>query len=312
MVPASLWLLAGWQVAVGASAQDRMQPAEIHQGNATIAVIFGAGKFDLPRTSLIAWITNAANAVTEYFGRFPVGVQVIVEPVPGRTGVTHGTTYAGRHEAFTHISVGEGTTQKQLDQDPTMTHEFVHMAFPDISGKTDEQHWIEEGMATYIEPIARAQTGEISAAQVWGDFVRDLPKGLPQPGDRGLDGTPTRDRTYWGGAMFWLLADVQIREATHNQKGLQDAMRGIVEAGGNITADWTVEQVIAAGDQATGTHVLAGLYNQMKATAVQTDLADLWRRLGIQVSSGAVTLNDRAPLADIRKAITKPEPSSRP
>ena len=78
-----------------------------------------------------------------------------------------------------------------------------------------------------------------------------------------------------------------IREATHNKKGLQSAMRGILEAGGNITEDWTVERVVAVGDQATGTTVLADLYQQMKAKAVHTDLDDLWRRLGVQMKNGS-------------------------
>jgi len=222
--------------------------------------------------------------------------------------VFHGTTIGGRG-GFTRISVGQATTQKQLDDDWTMTHEFIHMAFPDlsgpdVSGESDEHHWMEEGMATYIEPIARAQIGRMTNERVWGDFARDMPQGLPQSGDQGLDRTPTWGRTYWGGAIFWLLADVRIREATHNQKGLQQAMRGILEAGGNITEDWTVERVVEVGDRATGTTVLADLYRQMKATAVHTDLDDLWRRLGVQVKPGAVTFDDRAPLAEIRKAIT--------
>ena len=163
--------------------------------------------------------------------------------------------------------MGQATTEKQLDDDWMMTHEFIHMAFPDVSGESDEHHWMEEGMATYIEPIARAQIGRMTPERVWGDFVRDMPQGLPQAGDQGLDRTPTWGRTYWGGAIFWLLADVGIREATHNQKGLQDAMRGILEAGGNITEDWTVERVAEVGDRATGTTVIADLYRQMKATA---------------------------------------------
>jgi hypothetical protein len=42
----------------------------------------------------------------------------------------------------------------------------------------------------------------------------------------------------------------------------------------------------------------------MKSAPVQTDLDDLWQKLGIQVSNGVVTFNDKAPLAKIRKAIT--------
>jgi hypothetical protein len=294
-------LVAGWLLAIGLLAQDT---AQVTSGGAAIEVTFAPGKFDVPRASLLAWISNAANAVSEYFGRFPVQhPRVMVRPTEGRAGVFHGTTFGG-HGGFTRISVGQATTEKQLDDDWMMTHEFIHMAFPDLSGESDEHHWMEEGMATYIEPIARAQIGRMTNERVWGDFARDMPQGLPQSGDQGLDRTPTWGRTYWGGAIFWLLADVGIREATHNKKGLQDAMRAILEAGGNITEDWTVDRVVKVGDRATGTTVLADLYGQMKATAVHTDLDDLWRRLGVQVKNGAVTFDDRAPLAEIRKTIT--------
>ncbi len=282
----------------------------VTSGGATIEVNFGPGKIGLPRASVLAWVSNAANAVSAYFGRFPVErPRLMIRPSEGRGGVFRGTTFGGRRGAFTRISIGEATTEKQLDDDWMMTHEFIHMAFPDVSGESDEHHWLEEGMATYIEPIARAQIGRMTAEQAWGDFARDMPQGLPQAGDQGLDRTATWGRTYWGGAVFWLLADVQIREATHNQKGLQDAMRAILAAGGNITEDWTVDRVVAVGDQATGTTVLADLYKQMKTTAVHTDLDDLWRRMGLQVRNGAVAFDDHAPLAAIRKAITSPSGS---
>jgi hypothetical protein len=289
-----------------ASSQDALEPAQIRAGGASIQVTFAPGKLDATRDTVLAWISNAANAVSEYFGRFPVEqARVLVRPAEGRAGVFHGTTFGGAH-LFTRISVGQATTPEQLSDDWMMTHELIHMAFPDVSGRSDEHHWMEEGMATYIEPIARAQIGRMKPERVWGDFERDMPQGLPQAGDQGLDRTSTWGRTYWGGALFWLLADIEIREATHNQKGLQDAMRGILAAGGNISEDWPVERVVEVGDKATGTTVLADLYAQMKATAVHTDLDEMWRRLGVEVKNGAVTLQDRAPLAEIRKAITAP------
>jgi hypothetical protein len=60
------------------------------------------------------------------------------------------------------------------------------------------------------------------------------------------------------------------------------------------------------GDDATGSTVLADLYRRMKDTPVEIDLDDLWRKLGIQVTNGVVSFNDKAPLAHIRKAITVP------
>jgi len=300
------WGLACWLLAVSLLAASLLaEDARLQVGGATIDVTFGPGEMQAGKDSLLKWVSNAANAVSTYFGRFPVQhPRLMIRPEEGRGGVFHGTTFGGRQGAFTRISLGQSTAQKQLDDDWTMTHEFIHMAFPDLSGESDGHHWMEEGMATYIEPIARAEIGRMTPERVWGDFVRDMPQGLPQAGDQGLDRTPIWGRTYWGGAIFWLLADVGIREATHNQKGLRDAMRGILEAGGNITEDWIVERVAQVGDQATGTTGDRGLVPADEGDAMPTDLDDLWRRMGVQVKNRAVTFDHRAPLAGIRNAIT--------
>jgi hypothetical protein len=294
-------------IAAGARAQDTPAPEQLQIGGSTIDVTFGPGSLDLPKANILDWVTNAGQAVAEYFGKFPVShARILVRPVEGRSGVFNGTTWGnlrGRGP-FTRISIGQLTDQQDLDTDWMMTHEMVHMAFPNVVGQGREHHWIEEGMATYIEPIARAQIGRLKVDQVWGDMARYMPQGLPREGDQGLDHTHTWGRTYWGGALFWLLADVEIRERTHNRKGLEDAMRGILDAGGNIEQDWPIERVLETGDRATGTTVLMDLYNQMKATPVETDLAALWTRLGIEVNGHAVKYNDHAPLAKIRKAIT--------
>ena len=49
---------------------------------------------------------------------------------------------------------------------------------------------------------------------MWHDIVRDMQKGEPAAGDEGLDHTHTWGRTYWGGAIFCLVADVEIRRET--------------------------------------------------------------------------------------------------
>jgi hypothetical protein len=107
--------------------------------------------------------------------------------------------------------------------------------------------------------------------------------------------------------MFCLVADVRIREQTHNHKGLQDALRGILDVGGNIDQDWPIERAFEAGDKATGTTVLMDLYRQMKESDVPTDLASLWQQLGIEKKAdGSVAFNAQAKLAGAREAITSP------
>lgn len=184
-----------------------------------------------------------------------------------------------------------------------MTHEMVHLA---LSSVEREHHWIEEGLATYVEPIARVRAGELTAEEVWRDMVKQMPQGQPAAKDRGLDGTPTWGRTYWGGAIFCLLADVEIRKRTHNRKGLEHALRSVIKAGGTIDTEWGLARVLAAGDKAIGAPVLQPLYAQMKASPTPVDLDGLWRQLGVELRDGAVIFHDDAPLADVRKAIMHP------
>lgn len=276
----------------------------LHIGGSSIQVDFGPGTTDLPQDRIIAWVENAANSVAVYYGRFPVPRDRILVEFAGGRGVGHGTTWGGvgGFPAFTRVRIGEHTTQQDLDDDWMMTHELIHPAFPSMA---DEHHWIEEGLAVYVEPIARVQNGLLRPEKIWADMVRDMPQGDPQPSDRGLDQTHTWGRTYWGGAQFCLLADVTIRKQTHNEKGLQDALRAIVNAGGTIDQDWPIEKAFAVGDQATGTHVLTDLYSQMKDKPVPVDLDALWKELGVEQTSDGVRLDDNAPFANIRKAITQ-------
>jgi hypothetical protein len=276
-------------------------PERIAIGGGVVEVSFQSDQFDLPRKALLEWITAAARAVTAYYGRFPVPLarlQVIANP--GRRGVSNGVTYGGE-DPRTRIRVGQHATQSDLERDWTMTHEFVHYGFPSVPR---ENHWIEEGSATYIEPIARASVGGLSIEHVWGDMARDMPQGLPAAGDQGLDRTHTWGRTYWGGAIFCLLADVEIRKQTHSRKGLVDAMRAILRAGGNITRDWPIERAFQVGDKGTGTKVLTTLYGKMAEQPVPVDLADLWRQLGVERYGDQVTLRSDAPLAGVRVAIS--------
>src|SRR5271168_193717 len=105
-------------------------------GAASIQVDFGSGATDLPPDRIVAWVENAANSVTVYYGRFPVPRdRILVEFAAGDHGVGHGTTWGGvgGFPAFTRVRVGEHTTQTDLDNDWMMTHELIHTAFPSMA-----------------------------------------------------------------------------------------------------------------------------------------------------------------------------------
>jgi len=269
-------------------------------GNARIDILIERTYLQVPVKDILLWVKSAAECVTTYYGRFPVPrVLIRITPFDGR-GVRNGMTFGERGGRIT-IRVGDKTSPSELASDWMLIHEMVHLAFPSVD---DQHHWIEEGIATYVEPIARIQAGHLKVEQMWFDLVRDMPQGLPQPGDRGLDHTHTWGRTYWGGALFCLLAEVEIRRLTNNAKGLENALRGILDAGGDIRREWNLEDAFRAGDHAVGVSVLQPLYARMKDKPVSVDLDSLWTQLGVQSDGASVRFDDSATLAAIRRAIT--------
>jgi len=269
-------------------------------GGSKIDVTIAAGKLRLSQDELLHWVRSASEAVATYYGRYPVPrAQIQIIPVNG-SGVRHGQTF-GYDGGLIKIRVGRETDVAELANDWMLTHEMVHLSFPSMA---DEHHWIEEGIAVYVEPIARIQAKQMTAEKMWADLVRDMPKGLPQSGDEGLDHTHTWGRTYWGGALFCFVADVDIRRQTQNKKGLQDALRGILNAGGDIRHDWPLADALKAGDQAVGLTVLSDLYAKWKDNAVGVDLPAMWKQLGIESTGKTVHLEEDAPLAGVRRAIT--------
>jgi hypothetical protein len=269
---------------------------------ATIDVTLPDGPMKLSQVELLGWVKNSASTVANYYGHFPVPHLTLKMRSTSGSGIRHGVTYP-RDGGLIFISVGRDADIAATKDDWVLVHEMIHLAFPSME---DNQHWIEEGISTYVEPVARAREGGMQVKEVWGTFVRDMPKGEPGPDDHGLDNTHTWGRTYWGGALFCLVADVRIHERTKNRKGLEDALRGINRGGGNISEDWDIGKALALGDKATGTTVLRNLYNEMRDKPAPVDLDQLWSKLGIQMKDGSVAFNDQAPESNIRRAITTP------
>ena len=245
------------------------------------------------------WLTRSAEAVITYYGRFPVPEVYVHVIATGPPGVRGGQTFPGDMPLI-RVRTGAGSADGDLlRRDWVMVHEMVHLAFPWMDGR---HNWMAEGLAVYVESIARLQAGHLPAEQVWGDFVRMMPRGLPGPGDQGYDITVNWGRTYWGGAIFCLAADIAIRQATANQKGLQHALRAI-NAERDFRREWDFTETLEIGDRATGTSVLKDQYEAMRIAPKAPDLDALWQDLGIDAKGSAISFDDSAPLAGLRRAI---------
>ncbi len=279
------------------STQTRLRIA-----NATLHVHFPNGQEPEEGRALIArWVERSAEAVAAYFGRFPIATVHVAIALGSGSGVRGGQTYAIGGEVFISVRLGRSSSEEDLlTRDWVMVHEMIHTAHPQLPRS---YFWFCEGMAVYVESVCRVRAGHLAVETVLRDFMRDMPKGMPEEGDQGLDHTPTWGRTYWGGAMLFLLADVEIRKATQNRLGLVDSLRAMNQRYNYADTMSDVSELLDIGDAATGTAVLTALHREMGSRSVAPDLDGLWHELGVGAKGGRVTIDDTAVLAPIRKAI---------
>ncbi len=277
-------------------------PGSVRVGASLLTIVYEGREPPLPREVIRAWIKREGETVADYLGGFPVpSLEVTVVSRPRRGGVVFGTHNDGR---WIRLFLGSTATERSLEGDWVLIHEMLHAAFPDLDA---DHSWMQEGLSTYLEPIVRARRGDLSEERVWAFWVDKMGYGRPRPGDRGLDHTHTWGRTYWGGAIFWMMVDVELRRETGNRQGLGDAIRGVLRAGGNGREHWSTDQVARVCDRSTGTKVVSRLYAEMAEAPGDVDLDALWRRLGVHPQAdGSVELDDTAPDAAIRRAITAP------
>jgi len=284
--------------ASGAVSPEPDQPGRISVGGAVIRLEYEGSDLPVPPEVSEAWVRRSATMVSDYLGEFPVPSLELTLSGRGWGDVGFGMHQDGR---WITVYCGRSTEEDDLVNDWVMVHEMLHAAFPDLARR---HRWMQEGLSTYLEPIVRARAGNTTEQSVWRRWTRSMHHGRPRAGDEGLDITHTWGRTYWGGALFWLMVDVELRTQTDNQKSIRDVVRGILAEGGNGRANWSTQRVIEVADAATGTAVTSRLYARMAEAPGDVELDALYEQLGVARVDGEVIFDDDAPLAHVRWAIT--------
>ncbi|MCK6448141.1 MAG: hypothetical protein L6Q99_17275 [Planctomycetes bacterium] len=238
------------------------------------------------------------------FERVPLFLVPRAEP-----GVGPGHALAGGAPSI-WIEVGARTPPAAFDEDWVLVHELVHLVLPSVA---PAQRWFDEGSATYLEPQLRARAGLLDERVAWRAVLDEYAQGLPSAErTSGLDGSTEWGRVYYGGALFCLLADVELRERTQGRSSLIAAWRAVATELGPATRTTTVAEIVAVGDRATDTDVLSRAYAASAIALEPRDLEALWARLGVARDGDGVRFDDRAELAAVRRALFARAPETPP
>ncbi len=257
--------------------------------------------------ALTRWVSDSARAVAEFWRGFPVDRPLtVLAPVDG-SEVPFGrvTSDAG---ITVMVLVGRDAESDVLYRDWVLIHEMLHLGSPSMH---DTGAWLNEGIATFYEPIVRLRAGWKTRDEVWREWIEWMPNGLRAMGEVGL-ADAQGGGVYWGGALFLLLAEIEVRQRTNLELGIEDCLRDIRDAGGTVDSKWTTQRFLDLCDATFGGMTVSNLMINHLGPADPPDLDALWAQLGVSMAAdGTIAYDDSAPLAAVRDAILGGGPNAK-
>jgi hypothetical protein len=279
----------------------KLEKKTLDVGGAKLELTRLDGALDQSFDDVGRWVEKSATAVQDFYRAFPVPrASVTIIPIPARDAVVFGKVLP-ESEPGVALLLGEHAPRQALYSDWILVHELFHLGFPSFFG---EGKWLDEGLATYYEPIIRVRAGLYSEVELWDELESQMPRGLPAFRD-GLEKAADFRGIYWGGAIACLLADVEARRRSPS-RGLEVGLRALREAGGTASEVWSLKDAIGVIDDALGAPTLAPIAENHARRGSAFDLAKLFSALGVnREPSGGVQLSDSAPLSAVRRAIIR-------
>ncbi len=273
--------------------------------NASIRVVRLRARSALTAREVDAWVEETSNAVARFYRGFPVQkAMVVVVPVRRRTGTVFGKVLPAGGSGVVML-VGARSTPEVLRRDWVLVHELFHLGTPSYVG---EGKWLDEGLATYFEPIIRAREGWLDEDELWTELAGGLHQGVDALVRTGLENPASFRAHYWGGALVALSADVRARRASAGRRGLEDGLRAVTARGGTADQVWALAETVRTVDEALGAPILADLVDAHGHRGSPFDLGAMLRDLGIDLGPNGARLRDDAPLASVRRSIAAGAP----
>lgn len=167
---------------------------------------------DSPQKSrqIFHWVEQNARMVAALYGRFPVPqTQVLVVPIGHQKEAVPWAEVQRGGMPSVHYFVDQYRPISEYIEDWTGVHEMSHLLIAKI---TYDTRWLSEGLASYYQHVAKARGNMLTPTQAWNKLKIGFAKGRKKQSGS-LRTSRSTKHIYWGGAAFYLLADLQLRAA---------------------------------------------------------------------------------------------------
>lgn len=295
---------------LAASSGDIIYASEQVEG-ATLNIEIRRPIADEKADEIVKWLRATALAINQTYGRFPnPAPRIVVIPSADRFWGDNSAVVFGRvtrrGQETIELFVNADRPISEFYGDWTATHEFSHLMLPLLSQR---YRWISEGFASYYQNILMSRAGHYSPEFAWQRLGEGLERGrasrpeltLNQAAAGGIRGA--RMKIYWSGAAIALLADVELRHRSNGTESLDSVLGQLQECCLPSRSRWSGIRLFEKLDSFLDEPVFMPLYRQHANSEGFPDTESLFRALGVTTGTDGVVLDDRQPLADIRRAI---------
>jgi len=264
---------------------------EVDAAEIEVAILNGVPASD--KALIRRWLNANIKAVSAIYGRFPVPrLQLLVIPLGnGDEPVPWGQVSRSGGDAV-HLYIDQRMSESAFMNDWVLSHELSHLFHPYISG---DARWVYEGLASYYQSVSRARVGMMSAHEAWEDLHAGFERGRRGTRRGRTLGDATENmhaeraymQVYWSGAAIFLLADLELRQATGQRLSLDRVLDSFAECCLNAKRVWTEQEFLEQLDRLSDSAIFTRLAMLYRDSDRFPDMTSAYERLGLQPRSGS-------------------------
>ncbi|MBT8444914.1 MAG: hypothetical protein HKN81_06960 [Gammaproteobacteria bacterium] len=282
-----------WQVP---SATTRFEELPVADG---VMLIDWRGDYSADQQEKLRdWLSTVGQTVTLLNGRLPRDT-IRIEL----------TAYASAGEAVPFAMVKRRNPQgvefyinpsQPLDAfvtDWTAYHELSHLFIP-YPGNADV--WFSEGLASYYQNVLQYRGGLLTEREAWQKLLNGFMRGRDD--DRHRDMTlgelSPRMRTerafmrvYWSGALYFLEADLAVREHSDGTARLDTILADYGECCLEARRRWNGRQIAREFDRLAGAEIFVPLFDRYAASMKIPDFRPALASAGVLLDRDTVRLS---------------------
>lgn len=210
--------------------------------------------------------------------------------VIGAHNMTDGSAF---RQSFSQIIKGEVNLQNRITWGQIMAHETFHLWNGHALQPAEQLEWFKEGITDYMTNVllSRLQILDTDAVlkrlekaytrYLVSKFIQKSPFSLQEAGNQKQE---QRFLVYGGGLLFGFALDIEIRQATQNQKGLDDLLKKMYEKFAVSGQKYTYKDIVEIANSLTNKD-LTPFFEKYLQNPNFTDYLPYFQQVGIEANA---------------------------